>query len=190
MTAKPYFFRGTLDGADFAPEEEGVQPFIRVGAPDLGSQWAAGEVVVLDAATYAKLDGAQKRIDAMRRMVDGCPNDTNGDGNCGRPLCPFCGEANEETDEEARHRAERAEGIRVPWEDTVDRPAPIGRAWSYNYRRVADGSEHPLDEIQNAQHGRLERWRPYGEAVLVGAAGFPHVPGWTAEPMTTTTEEN
>lgn len=27
----------------------------------------------------------------FRRPTDACPRDTNGDGDCGRPLCPYCG---------------------------------------------------------------------------------------------------
>lgn len=48
-----FFLRGRIDGADFAPEDGG-QPFLRVGAPDLGSV-ASHDVVVIDAATYDDL---------------------------------------------------------------------------------------------------------------------------------------
>jgi hypothetical protein len=31
----------------------------------------------------------------MDKSKTGCPNDTNGDGDCGRPLCPHCGKFRE-----------------------------------------------------------------------------------------------
>jgi len=32
-----------------------------------------------------------KRQEKAAQHNMGCPNDTNGDGDCGRPMCPICG---------------------------------------------------------------------------------------------------
>lgn len=39
-------------------------------------------------------EGFQSAITALKMAIGPCPDDTNGDGDCGRKLCPFCGEDN------------------------------------------------------------------------------------------------
>lgn len=63
--------------------------------PDYG-RTLANYVATVDPATVTRLcgeiDRLQQRVADMKRMVNGCPLDTDRDGNCGRWLCPFCGE--------------------------------------------------------------------------------------------------
>ena len=48
--------------------------------------------------TYSDIDAAVESGKLKPGDMPGCPKDTDGDGNCGRPACPVCGtnEANAE----------------------------------------------------------------------------------------------
>lgn len=42
-------------------------------------------------AALLKLTRHEQDLLGVSGKLLGCPNDTNGDGNCGRPACPYCG---------------------------------------------------------------------------------------------------
>ena len=56
----------------------------------LGKPGLLGEMK--QTASRREVERLQRRIADMKRMVNGCPRDTDRDGNCGQRLCPFCGE--------------------------------------------------------------------------------------------------
>lgn len=41
--------------------------------------------------TYSDIDAAVESGKLKPGDMPGCPKDTDGDGNCGRPACPVCG---------------------------------------------------------------------------------------------------
>lgn len=108
--------------------------------------------------------------------------------------------------DQARFEADVAAGRRVPWEqvwETRDN-APAGHGWSFDYRPVTDGSEHPADIFVNRtrypqrplprtpwmrwwrRHRRPladlpavtepVRFRPIGHAVLCPLPGLSYTP--------------
>ena len=41
---------------------------------------------------YAEIAAIKRELDEAVKLLDRpCPHDTNGDGDCGAPGCPYCG---------------------------------------------------------------------------------------------------
>ena len=88
-----------FDG-DRVPDDHSVEWMrgtqqITVQTPSIEGAAIGDAVVVVSDRFYqamiAEHAAAESRLDAIRSWVaeHGCPRDTNGDGDCGAPLCPF-----------------------------------------------------------------------------------------------------
>lgn len=69
--------------------------FDEADAPNGRIDWAEMTKDAPPSPTYNELlalyADAQARSAYMRTIYDGCPSDTNGDGDCGYALCLICG---------------------------------------------------------------------------------------------------
>lgn len=52
------------------------------------------------------LERAKDAVDNLLRNGRLCPNDTDGDGDCGRPMCPVCGVVGRHSDQISREAGE------------------------------------------------------------------------------------
>lgn len=72
-------------------------------------------------------------------MLTDCPNDTNGDGDCGRQFCPYCGEGRPPIDQD---------GESIFFTESVGKMTPV------EARRCANVLLHRANQIERGEAQR------------------------------------